>query len=673
MTRKYLRHVWLVVCLPALLAGSIASTASGQTVPVTTITRGMIDAVGARNLKEVLVAYVPGMTSSQDQNEVNVAMRAVYSSSQQKFLILVNGHQLNFRSYATANPDFSIALDHIDRIEVSRGPQSSVYGDGALAAVVNLITVRGTDLQESRASVGVGAFGQVKVSGLYGAETRDGGDVLVWGTLYRSAGQTVDVPASASYSRVPGAGQAVLDGFRGPASHDTGLTISRGRFSLFAAHRFGKYVSPFSDGGPTGELYRYGDYDDAPNAGSPGVGIGATNLRATVRHAITPRVSLQAVGYLDRRELSAHLVADPSSRTHQLVQWSEWGAGGIARISGEYTSRVRTGRWSAGVQVDGFRVDDSVLMGGTGSLWSTVGPRGGLLELGSEAVYAGFGDVVVPLGGRWQLDAAARFDHKDRREGDDINRVSPSVRLAYARDSRASLAVSYAESFLDAPYWYRFNALPSYRGGRTLRPEYLRSFQMTPEVRFAGNVARMNLFVNQVRDGVWRNNGAGPAEPIYQNAGRLRTWGLEPELSRTTSRTQLTTVLTYQRVVEAKNADTVGPRVVNVPALTAAATASFNPWTGIARGVWVDVSGRYVGPQASPINLIAGNRPFFEPQHTVDAAFLVTAGIRANLRRLRVDAHAYNVFDVRYQQGGTVVHPYPQAGRSGLVTVTALF
>ena len=50
-------------------------------VPVTIITRDMIVNSGAKNLKDLLVLYVPGFTFSQDHNEVNVAVRGVYASS----------------------------------------------------------------------------------------------------------------------------------------------------------------------------------------------------------------------------------------------------------------------------------------------------------------------------------------------------------------------------------------------------------------------------------------------------------------------------------------------------------------------------------------------------------------------------------------------------------------
>ncbi|MEN8219517.1 MAG: TonB-dependent receptor plug domain-containing protein, partial [Pseudomonadota bacterium] len=47
-------------------------------VPVTVITSQMITDIGAKNLKDALITYVPGITFVQDHNEVNVAGRGVY-------------------------------------------------------------------------------------------------------------------------------------------------------------------------------------------------------------------------------------------------------------------------------------------------------------------------------------------------------------------------------------------------------------------------------------------------------------------------------------------------------------------------------------------------------------------------------------------------------------------
>ncbi len=95
-------------------------------VPVTIITDEMIVKSGAKNLRDLLILYVPGITLVQDHNEMNFAMRGVYASSQQKILILLDGHRLNSRSYSESNPDYSISLEKIKQIEVLRGPASSL-------------------------------------------------------------------------------------------------------------------------------------------------------------------------------------------------------------------------------------------------------------------------------------------------------------------------------------------------------------------------------------------------------------------------------------------------------------------------------------------------------------------------------------------------------------------
>lgn len=112
-------------------------------VPISIITQEMIENSGALSLKELIVQYVPGFSNVQDHNEVNFSNRGVYASSQQKVLIMLNGHRLNSRAYSMANPDFSISLDKIKQIEVLRGPASSLYGNVALTAVINIVTKSG--------------------------------------------------------------------------------------------------------------------------------------------------------------------------------------------------------------------------------------------------------------------------------------------------------------------------------------------------------------------------------------------------------------------------------------------------------------------------------------------------------------------------------------------------
>ena len=131
-------------------------------VPVTLITEDMIKMSGARNLKELLIAFVPGMTNVECNEEMNIAMRGIYSSGQEKILIMMDGHRLN--SYATnvARPDYSISLEKVKQVEVLRGPASSLYGGVALTAVINIITKRGNDIDGFRVKGGIGNYGQIQ-------------------------------------------------------------------------------------------------------------------------------------------------------------------------------------------------------------------------------------------------------------------------------------------------------------------------------------------------------------------------------------------------------------------------------------------------------------------------------------------------------------------------------
>ena len=180
--------------------GGTITTASSQAeslaevpVPTTLITEEMIRNSGARNLQEVLAAYVPGMNLIDCNDDINVAMRGIYSNTQEKILIMLNGHRLNSYTTNTAAPDFSLSLEKVKQIEVLRGPASSLYGGVALTAVVNIITWNGADIDGMKVKAGVGNHGQVRGDLVFGKRYFDL-DLLVWGSVYASKGERRSVP-----------------------------------------------------------------------------------------------------------------------------------------------------------------------------------------------------------------------------------------------------------------------------------------------------------------------------------------------------------------------------------------------------------------------------------------------------------------------------------------------
>ncbi|NIN92510.1 MAG: TonB-dependent receptor plug domain-containing protein, partial [Candidatus Aenigmarchaeota archaeon] len=81
-------------------------------------------------------------------------------------LILMDGVELNDPISPSRSFDLAhLTLDNVDRIEILRGPQSTLYGSDALGGVVNIITKKRKGKPKlSLSSVG-GSYGTVINSG----------------------------------------------------------------------------------------------------------------------------------------------------------------------------------------------------------------------------------------------------------------------------------------------------------------------------------------------------------------------------------------------------------------------------------------------------------------------------------------------------------------------------
>lgn len=672
--------------LDALLEGVeefVVVTASRQAeplretpVPVTVIDQEMIARSGAQNLKDVLTIFVPGITFSQDHNEINVAMRGIYTSSQQKILILQDGHRLNGRSYSEADPNFSMSLDKIKQIEVLRGPGSSLYGNVALTAVINIITWSGADLNGTRASIGAGNYGQRQASLLHGRAFDADHELVLWGTFYRSDGEKVDIAADDNYTAEPVAGEAILNGNKDKPSHDVGLKYRFGDLTVLFIDRHSHYIEPFSAGGVTGETYDYDDYRSLYDV-KPGLGSSYRHLGVQYNGLFSDDLELMIHSYFDMSTVDALLVINPAVQAYGAPSWSDYDFGAITQLKRTYDqARWGSGNVLIGFQFDRMEVTDSQFPLGGGGDWvgfaDTADNR--VLELGGEASYSAFAQIKHRFTPQLIANVGLRYDIKDRYKGDHVSDWTPRLAFIYLPKEAYGLKVSFAQSFVDAPYWYRYNSLGSYRGGESLKPEHLSAFQVTPFMRILdGKLGlNVNVYYNDLKDFIWRNNNAAPDEPIYQNAGGLKSWGIENEISYHEAYWRLNTAINFQQADEATNYGVTDADIHNVPAVTANAVLSVSPWAGSGRQLWFDVVGRYIGSQKSPIHIVFRDgdgqtvREFDEPDNEVDAVFLVDVGIRwHDLMKtgLFIEGRVTNAFDEDYKQGGAVAHPYPQPGR----------
>src|SRR5262249_11189223 len=128
---------------------------------VTVITAEEIRRYGYRTLAEVL-GSVRSFYTTYDRNYTYLGARGFGRTGDlhARILVLVNGHRLNDSVYdqALIGTEFPLDLDLIEKVEIIRGPASSLYGANALSGVVNVITKTAAQLEGPSLSAEAGSL-----------------------------------------------------------------------------------------------------------------------------------------------------------------------------------------------------------------------------------------------------------------------------------------------------------------------------------------------------------------------------------------------------------------------------------------------------------------------------------------------------------------------------------
>jgi iron complex outermembrane receptor protein len=141
--------------LDAVLNDTVVTASGGEEeerstalANVFTISRDDIRARGYRSVADVL-ADVPGLYVIDDLVTPSISVRGVnggLAAGTRIVKVMINGQVVGFRPELTAflGPEF-LPIGTVERIEVAKGPLSSLYGANAFLATVNVITRRGAE------------------------------------------------------------------------------------------------------------------------------------------------------------------------------------------------------------------------------------------------------------------------------------------------------------------------------------------------------------------------------------------------------------------------------------------------------------------------------------------------------------------------------------------------
>jgi vitamin B12 transporter len=128
-----------IVVTATRIEGPVEEVASSVTV----ITKKDIESKKAKTVPEVLKS-VPGLDISQSGGSGQLTDIFIRGAKTEHTLVMIDGVEMNDPISPGRSFDFAhLTVDNIERIEIVRGPQSTLYGSDAIGGVINIITKKG--------------------------------------------------------------------------------------------------------------------------------------------------------------------------------------------------------------------------------------------------------------------------------------------------------------------------------------------------------------------------------------------------------------------------------------------------------------------------------------------------------------------------------------------------
>lgn len=452
----------------------IASTA--------TIERVDIERSQAKTVPDLLRGLA-GVSVTSNGGRGKSSSVSIRGTQDKHLLVLIDGVKVGSATSGTAALH-SIPLEQIERIEVVRGPRSSLYGSEAMGGVIQIFTRRGEG-PGLRPWASVGAGSRSTFDGSVGVS---GGSSIGWFNLGLAGESTDGINARAYRSNAPRAFEPDADGYREKSA------------SLRGGLRFDNGLE--LDGSLL-EARSHNDYDTRASNGNSG------------RFAYADG-ELQVIG--------------ARARFSPLDFWAMTLQGGHSEDRSDayqderFFSRFDTVRDNIGWQNDFSLGEDHLVTLGFDYQKDRIDTSSRYAQdtRDNEAVYLQY----MGRFGRHGLQLGLRHDDDSLFGNHDTGSVGWSFALTGKLELSASWGTAFrAPTFNDLYY----PAAGTTAGNPDVQPEESQSY----EIGLAGNhdwgTWSLNAFENQIEDLiVWARDGGGILRPSNVESARIR--GLEAVL-----------------------------------------------------------------------------------------------------------------------------------------------
>lgn len=650
-------------------------------VPVTLITEDMIRHSGAKCLEDVLLLYVPGMAKIASP-EMNVSMRGIYGLAQETMLVMVDGHRLNSVTTNASALDFQHSLDKIKQIEVLRGPASSLYGNVALTAVINIITKSGDDVNGGQVTARGGSFKMMGLDAIFGRGNLQT-DLLAWGHVYSSQGEKRELAGTTHY----------IGGFCDKPSYEFGGKMRWGDFQVEAIGQYSKTV-PYYPFICVTDVFSYDKYH-VENGDKPGFSHKNIRLDVDYSHAWN-NLSLSVSAFANTEHINMYNVLGDTvdymvaamlgqalglkevktRGVWQTASWDDYSFG--STITGAYNYELHNGMRGAvmlGIQYENYIFSNAEIKIGA-DFENINNSMNNIFIDNPEHTLSSFMQLKHNFSSRLIFNGGLRFDHKIRQNDRRLNTWSPRLSLIYLANDVLSIKGGYSFAFVDAPLFFRASTISLLSGGENLDPEKMQSYQVGAILNWKelGLRYEANLFYNRVEGMIGYNTSA---ETVFYNAGNIKMGGVENVVQFSRGKTFANLNFTYQYPFKVEEFLSTEHNISNVPKFLLNLTASQGVWENETVGRF-DIRGNIHFQSAMECLENDLVKKMLEPDKLFttheDAYLLFNAGAEwTSTFGLSIGIDINNIFDTAYRYGGQLRSAYPGQGRNMMCSISYKF